>query len=130
MDKQLAEKYGQRMKPIPATRVFSKPLKGFKIEAVSWMLINDNTNKVTYVNTFNDKPGKKWNAEKTTHDIDKNKLEKKCKIYTERKIDDCPVAQQAKSQNTQSETKAETKAEEKPEAVDVADVIEATAESA
>ena len=106
MNKQLLEKFGKGMKPIPATRVWSRSLKGFpdKVEARGFILVNDNTKKVTYVNIYRGKAGKNWDSDKSTFDFKPEVLNKKLSggEYSETNIQGCPITTEAESPTTET----------------------------
>jgi len=106
MNKQLLEKYGKGMKPIPVTRVWVRPLRGFqdKVQAESFILVNDNTKKVTYVNLYGGKVGKNWDSIKSTFDFKPEVLNKKLSSgkYTESSVQGCPITTEAETTDQQS----------------------------
>ena len=95
MSKELKEKYGIEMKPIAATRAYHRPIDHFKktdnIDAWSWVLVNDNTNTVVYVNTYRGNAGRKWRPQ--VFDLNEDKLAKKIKKYSRIDVSDCPIAE-------------------------------------
>ncbi len=91
----LKNKYGKEMQPLKATRAWVKPIDHFQsrgIDAKSWVLVDDEANKVVYVNTYSDKPGKKWSPK--FFDLNEGKLEKKVKGYQKIDVADCPLVDQ------------------------------------
>jgi len=82
------------MTKFKATRAYRKALEYFQNkghDAWSWVLINDNTQKVVYANTYGDT--KKKDTKLKEFPINKDKLAKKLKEFEETDISECPIAE-------------------------------------
>ncbi len=94
-DKELRELYGVSESGIPATAVYVRDLHGFpeNTKAERWILVNNQTRKITYVNLYNDKAGGKFDQSANTFDLPEDaKLQKKLRGFTEKPLAECPVA--------------------------------------
>lgn len=92
-DKELRDRYGVNMAPVPATKAYKKPLEHFVnkgIEAFSWILVNDSDNTIVYANTYRGKVGDKWRPKIMKMGTDT--LQKKLRGYVEVPVTECPVA--------------------------------------
>lgn len=92
------DKFGKNGQPIPATKVYKKQVDNFsdqKTQVVSWMLINDNTGTITFVNTYDGRAGRKFDVAAATRpigEVNEQEQKKRLKNYSEVEISDCPVA--------------------------------------
>lgn len=97
-DRQSRELYGKAGKPIPATKAYRRAISDFpdaNTTAESWMLENEKTGTVVFVNLYNGKAGKKFDLAAATHpmgQLNEKEQRRRQKSYTEVPVKNCPVA--------------------------------------
>jgi hypothetical protein len=101
MDKTTRQRFGKTGQPIPATKAYVRDLANFDpaLQARSWMLINETTQTVTFVNTYKGgQAGRDYDPGVNTFDLsklDQKKHQKRMRNYTEVPVSECSVAVEA-----------------------------------
>ena len=77
--KEARAKYGTSGVPLKATRIWRRPIEHFqeklKIDGMSWILVDDQAQTVTYANSYSGRAGKKFVARPIA--LNEEKLQKK-----------------------------------------------------